>query len=623
MHSLVMSKKIILDAKYRNGVRVALVDKNNNVEEIEYETSAQRIKGNIYLVYVAKIEPALQAAFVSYEDETRGFLPFLSIHPSYFSKTSKESKRYDSRFSTLSLPVSTQEDLQNKSHDVSSIEMIEVSDEAIDAVSEGHDNIGKSTQESHKKTFHDFYKNYKIQDSIKKGDAIIAQASKDTRGGKSAAFTTYISLAGKYCVLMPNTPDQNGISRKISNSEERKRIKEIISRIVPQENAKVSSVIVRTAGLKHTEQELLEDYRYLVSTWNTIVSKASGAHKPTKLHQENEIVSKSVRDMLDHNVSEMLIQGEEAHKKAYDFATKMFPTELHKIKLYSGLAPIFSVFGLEQQIMSLYQPVVHLESGGYLVINPTEALTAIDVNSGKAVAEHDVEDMALKINLEAAKELSKQVRLRDISGLIVIDFIDMSEQRNCKALEQELKNAFSNDKAKVQISSMSNFGLIEMSRQRLKNTFLESHAQACTRCNGKGMIRSSHADALVVLRAIENEIATSDKKITKMDVYGHAATMMSILNNYRSDLATIETRYSTKINLTISHQEDVEGFCVEKFFESVKLDPVATTELQLASEPKPHTVSQTQPPAQQQKMFKKPTQRTRRKPAPKTSGSER
>ncbi len=568
-----MSKKIIVDASFPSETRVVLLDKNNNIENLEFSsTNKKQIKGNIYLAKITRIEPSLQAAFVDYGNEKGAFLPFSEIHPDYYQTLSTDKKINTLAGNELSSAEITSEDLAEKSAntkfhelidsddvDISTIEkMIDgklQSDFNIDAEDDEIESISRDNEESQ-------HRHYKIQEVLKKGQILLIQATKEERGNKGASMTTFISLAGKYCVLMPNKPSQNGISRKISNAEERKRLKKIINDLVSKTENKSFSVIARTAGAGHTTLEIKKDYDYLAKLWNKIRETTLQSQAPCFIHQEDGIILKTIRDMFDRNVKEIIVQGKQAYTSCIKFMNDILPHEVKSVKDYKSKTPIFTKFGIEDQLIKLYQPVVYLPSGGYIVINPTEALVSIDVNSGKSTSERNVEEMALKTNLEAAKEISRQARLRDLSGLLIIDFIDLNENKNKKILERSLWEYFSKDKARIQTSHISAFGLLEMSRQRLRPSFLEMNSNICSHCSGKGVVRADESNAMLILRTIENEIFNSSYDV--VNVFGIASSVIYLLNNKRAEISFVENKYNIKLNFCIDKDATSDSYSIEK-----------------------------------------------------------
>ncbi|AAL02880.1 Rne/Rng family ribonuclease [Rickettsia conorii] len=568
-----MNKKIIIDANFPSETRVVLLGQSNNIEDIEFQTTVrQQNKGNIYLAKVTRIEPSLQAVFIEYGMDKSGFLPFSEIHPNYYNLPTSERNFPVNAFPEIALSNITVEDNKEKPAaiydslvdseeiDLKTIEDLvestfqsELNLEAADDI----EMIQSGTPESNIPQ----YKQYKVQEVIRKNQILLVQVTKEERGNKCAAFTTYISLAGKYCVLMPNKGSQNGISRKISNGEERKRLKDILNKIVSGDK-NAYSVIVRTAGRGSSTLDLKKDYNYLARLWNKIRKSTIKFPAPCFIHEEDSIIRKTIRDMCDHNVKEVVIQGQEGYADASKFMQDLLPSELVKLKEHKSKTPIFTKFQVEEQLVKLYQPVVTLPSGGYIVINPTEALIAIDVNSGKSTSEQNIEETALKTNLEAAKEVAKQVKLRDLSGLIVVDFIDMSEAKNRKIIERSFKEFLSRDRARIQTGNISQFGLLEFSRQRLRSSFLETNSAICSHCNGKGVIRASDANAMLILRTIENEIF--EERIDVINVFTNIVSVLYLLNNKRTEIKFIEEKYNIKLNFYSDPNATSDSYSIEK-----------------------------------------------------------
>jgi ribonuclease E len=570
-----MNKKILIDGTYPNQYRVALINSNGKLEDVEYESSnITPIKGNIYLAKVVRVEPGLQAAFIDYGGIKNGFLPFSEIHPGYYNIPIADTHRYTSELTNLqeiSAPKVNSDEIIDESYsqidstedkelDIAMIEKI-IDEDTQNQLDNALDTDDDKIQDEKIEPI-PIYKQYKIQEVIKKGQIILVQALKDERGNKGASFSSYISLAGKYCVLMPNNPGHHGISRRISNGEERRRLKDLITKLVTEEDIKIASVIVRTAGMGRPSADIKRDYEYLVRLWNLVREQTLKSRAPSLIHIEEGIIQKTIRDLYDNSVGEIIIEGQEAHQSAIDFMVHLLPQDVKKIKKHNNLVPLFTSQGVESQIASLYQQIVHLPSGGYVVINPTEALTAIDVNSGRSTSERNIEETALKTNVEAAKEIASQIKIRDISGLIVIDFIDMYEGRNRKIVERSLKEFLARDKAKIHIGNISSFGLLEMSRQRLRPSFLESHTKMCTHCNGKGIVRDDEANAMVIMRTIENEIYDFDVDIA--NIYANSHIVLHMLNHKRIEIETIEHKYGIKLNFLIDHSATADSFSLEK-----------------------------------------------------------
>jgi len=567
-----MQKKIIIDANFPSETRVVLLDKNNNIENIEFSSSNKKqIKGNIYLAKITRIEPSLQAAFVDYGEDKSGFLPFSEIHPDYYHipSTDKQADAFAGR--EISSPEITSEDLAEKRKNNTFHELIDSDEIDINAIAKMVDdklqsNIDIEAEENDiepiSKAPSSNEKRYKIQEVLKKGQILLIQATKEERGNKGASLTSYISLAGKYCVLMPNKPSHNGISRKISNHDERKRLKKIIGDLTASNEHSMSSVIARTAGAGHTTLEIKRDYDYLAKLWNKIREATLKSKAPCFIHQEDGILLQTIRDMFDRNVKEIIIQGSQAYNSCVKFMGDILPGEIKAVKEYKSKTPIYTKFGIEDQLIKLYQPIAHLPSGGYIVINPTEALISIDVNSGKSTGERSIEDMALKTNLEAAREVARQARLRDLSGLLVIDFIDLSESKNRKILERSLWEYFSKDKARIQTSQISTFGLLEMSRQRLRPSFLEMNSNMCSHCSGKGVVRADESNAMLILRTVENEIYNG--KFNAVNVYGVASSIIYLLNDKRAEIEFIEKKHAIKLNFFIDRGATSDSYSIEK-----------------------------------------------------------
>ncbi len=556
-------KKILIDATYPQDTRVALINEKNIVELIEYETeSKQQIKGNIYLAKIVRIEPSLQAAFIEYGSDKNGFLPFAEIHPNYYNIPTEDKKLMDSvvAFDAITPPDITSDDIaeqesaasrENIANDTSlDPDLLVIKEDEIDTDVE----IDETAEENR-------YRDYKIQDVIKKGQVILVQAQKEERGNKGASFTSYISLAGKYCVLMPNKSNQNGISRRISNLQERRRLRQIVSSLTSSDSAG-SSVIVRTAGVGRTTYEIKRDYDYLARLWNRVREATIKSFAPAFIHMEEGIIIKTIRDMFDSSVSEILLQGSSAYSSASEFMKNIMPTDSNKLKEYKGKTPIFTKFGVESQLADLYKPIVKLSSGGYIVINPTEALISIDVNSGRSTAERNIEETAFRTNIEAAEEIARQLRLRDLSGLIVVDFIDMYDSKNRKFVEKTFRQSLARDRARIQTGSLSPFGLLEMSRQRIKVSFLEANSKICHHCNGKGIVRTDQSNAMLILRTIENEVFKNRSDI--VNVFAHIDSILYIMNDRRKEVALIESKYNLKLNFFPEPNATSDSFSIEK-----------------------------------------------------------
>ncbi|HHN72974.1 MAG TPA: ribonuclease E/G, partial [Thermopetrobacter sp.] len=457
------NKKMLIDASHPEETRVVVV-KDDKIEEFDYESAARKqLKGNIYLAKVTRVEPSLQAAFVDYGGNRHGFLAFSEIHPDYYQ-----------------IPVADREALLREEKDENAEEednggeapvAEENGEETVDAVG-AEDAMEEVPQRRPRKR----QRQYKIQEVIKRRQVMLVQVVKEERGNKGAALTTYLSLAGRYCVLMPNTARGGGISRKITDPKDRKRLKKIAQEIAVPEGM---GLIIRTAGAQRTKAEIKRDFDYLLRLWENIRELTLKSTAPALIYEEGNLIKRAIRDLYSKDVAEILVEGEGAYREARAFMKMMMPSHARNVKLYREPVPLFARHRVDQQLDSLFSPIAPLPSGGYLVINQTEALVSIDINSGKSTREHSIEDTALKTNLEAAEEIARQLRLRDLAGLIVIDFIDMEEKRNNRAVERRLKEALKSDRARIQVGRISHFGLLEMSRQRLRQGMLENATRPC------------------------------------------------------------------------------------------------------------------------------------------------
>ncbi len=460
-----MEKNLYIDASHPNETRVVLKSKDN-IEDYEYEGLKNNlIKNNIYLGKVSRIEPSLQAAFVDFGRERHGFLSFNDIQSDYYQIPKSDLEKIKQEEEKLREELSKK--VEEKEEENLAEGKLEV-DDPIEIEKKENDEKEKDFDDKEKKVeTRNKFKRYKIQEVIKPNQVILVQVIKDERGQKGAALSTFISIAGKYIVLMPNTPKGGGISRKIFNPADRKKIRSILNEIeIPKE----MGLIVRTAGSNKTKNEINHDLETLIKSWNQIKDNAINAIAPSLIHQESEIISRTLRDMYDENTKSIVIEGNEGYKKAQNFMKMLMPSQVKKIKKYRGKTPLFFEEGIEQKLNQIFDTEIKLSSGGYLVINPTEALVSIDINSGSSIKQKNVESTALDTNLEAAEEIARQIKIRDLSGLIIIDFIDMLSYGNRKMVERRLKEKCRSDRARIQIGRISNFGLLEMSRQRLRES---------------------------------------------------------------------------------------------------------------------------------------------------------
>ena len=516
-----MTKRLLIDARQAEETRVVLLS-GTRIEDFDYETeNRKQLKGNVYLARVTRVEPSLQAAFVEYGGNRQGFLAFSEIHPDYYR-----------------IPIEDREALI----EADSAEGDDDSDET--GSDDSPETIGGEEVDEEDIRPKRQVKRYKIQEVISRKQIMLVQVVKEERGNKGAALTTYLSLAGRYCVLMPNNNRGGGVSRKITNIADRKRLKTVVAGLDIQAGM---AVIVRTAGAKRTKTEIARDFTYLSKLWDDIRARTLESQAPCMIHEEGDLIKRSIRDLYTSEVDEVLVEGEEAYKVARNQMKVLIPSHLKKVQKYEGTNPIFQHFNVENQMNTIHNPQVTLKSGGYLVINQTEALVAIDVNSGKSTRERNIEETALKTNLEAAEELGRQLRLRDLSGLIVVDFIDMEETRNQHAVERRMKDAMRNDRARIQIGSISHFGLLEMSRQRLRLSINESISNLCPHCEGTGRVRSIDTAALQLLRSIEEEAQKG--KMDELHITAHRDAVLFILNHKRSAIAEIEARFGFMVIL--------------------------------------------------------------------------
>jgi ribonuclease E len=487
-----MSKKMLIDAAHAEETRVVVVD-GSRVEEFDFESQTRKqLRGNIYLAKVTRVEPSLQAAFIEYGGNRHGFLAFNEIHPDYYQ-----------------IPVADREALMrdDSGDDEDDHHHARDGEDDGDAVDDEEDAVEEELARRKRRLM----RKYKIQEVIRRRQIMLVQVVKEERGNKGAALTTYLSLAGRYGVLMPNTARGGGISRKITTVTDRKRLKSVVQGLdVPQG----MGLIVRTAGAKRTKAEIKRDYEYLLRLWENIRDNTLHSIAPALIYEEEDLVKRAIRDMYDKDLEGIWVEGEAGYKEARDFMRMLMPSQAKKVFPYREPAPLFVKHKIEDHLAQIYSPVVPLRSGGYLVINQTEALVAIDVNSGKATRERNIEATALKTNVEAAEEAARQLRLRDLAGLIVIDFIDMDEGKNNRTVEKVLKDALKDDRARIQMGKISGFGLMEISRQRRRTGVLEGTTHVCEHCDGTGRVRSVESSALAALRAVEVEALKGGGAVT-------------------------------------------------------------------------------------------------------------
>jgi ribonuclease E len=526
-----MAKTMLIDATHTEETRVVVINGQLNgqakVEEFDFESlSRKQLRGNIYLAKVTRVEPSLQAAFVEYGGNRHGFLAFNEIHPDYYQ-----------------IPVADREKLMAELAQQAAHNNGHADDDGAD---DEHEDDGDDLPDEERRLRQHLIRRYKIQEVIKRRQILLVQVVKEERGNKGAALTTYLSLAGRYCVLMPNTARGGGISRKITNAADRKRLKSLVQSLdVPHG----MGLIVRTAGAKRTKQEIKRDYDYLLRVWENIRETTLRSNAPALIYEEEDLVKRAIRDLFDKDFDGVLVEGEDGYKSAKDFMRMIMPSQAKKIQLYKANSPLFARFGVEDMISKIYSPVVSLKSGGYLVINQTEALVAIDVNSGKSTKERNIEATALKTNMEAAEEAARQMRLRDLAGLVVIDFIDMDEPKNNRAVEKKLKDALAEDRARIQMGKISGFGLMEISRQRRRTGFLEGTTVPCPHCEGTGRIRSVDSAALSAMRRIDMEAMQNGAGAITVKLPMDVA--LYILNEKQVHLARLRVEWGLKVNIEI------------------------------------------------------------------------
>ncbi|MEO0981850.1 MAG: ribonuclease E/G [Pseudomonadota bacterium] len=540
-----MSKSMLIDAVHPEETRVALVT-DGRVDDFDFEAAGKKqLRGNIYLAKITRVEPSLQAAFVEYGGNRHGFLAFNEIHPDYYQ-----------------LPKEDREAILREEAERVAAE--EASDDPEDADGDDEEDDGETADADSEDDARprprraSFSRRYKIQEVVRRNQILLVQVVKEERGNKGAALTTYLSLAGRYCVLMPNTPRGGGISRKISNATDRKRLRAIMTELdVPAG----MGLIVRTAGAKRTKTEIKRDFEYLLKLWDNIRDLTLKSIAPCLVNEEGGLVHRAMRDLYDKDVEEVLVQGEPAYREAKDLAKLLMPSHARKVKLWKDPGPLFVENRIEDQLNSIFSPVVQLKSGGYLVINQTEALVAIDVNSGKSTRERNIEQTALRTNLEAAEEACRQMRLRDLAGLVVIDFIDMDESKNNRAVEKKLKECLKLDRARVQHGRISGFGLMEISRQRRRAGVLDASSDPCPACNGTGRRRSIPSAALQLLRGIEARAAGGGLKSLTANAPGDVA--IYLFNNKRDAVTRIEEEAGLAISIRSSDDLLPGDFAIE------------------------------------------------------------
>ena len=530
-----MSKKMLIDAAHAEETRVVVID-GTRIEEFDFESqNRKQLRGNIYLAKVTRVEPSLQAAFIEYGGNRHGFLAFNEIHPDYYQ-----------------IPVADREALMREEADEEddhpeprSRAQPASEDDDEDEVSLGGEDDDDVMEEEVARRRRRLMRRYKIQEVIRRRQIMLVQVVKEERGNKGAALTTYLSLAGRYGVLMPNTARGGGISRKITTITDRKRLKGVVQSLDVPDGM---GLIIRTAGAKRTKAEISRDYEYLLRLWENIRDTTLHSVAPSLIYEEEDLVKRTIRDLYDKDIDEVWVEGEAGFKEARDFMRMLMPSQAKKVQPYREAVPLFVKHRVEDHLSQIYSPTVPLRSGGYLVINQTEALVAVDVNSGRATRERNIEATALKTNMEAAEETARQLRLRDLAGLIVIDFIDMDESKNNRAVEKKLKDALKDDRARIQMGKISSFGLMEISRQRRRSGVLEGTTHVCEHCAGTGRMRSVESSALSALRALEIEALKGGGEAT---LKVPRAVGLYILNEKRGHLARVHESLGLFVTIVI------------------------------------------------------------------------
>ncbi len=609
-----MGSKMLIDASQAEEIRV-VVARGTKLEEFDFESASRKpLKGNIYLAKVTRVEPSLQAAFIEYGGNRHGFLAFAEIHPDYYqipiadrmaliaeqeaeeaededddegepaggeadqngeaSSPDEQAESDQDLSSAMAMvaeggPSLSSDEVHDEAHDhhqhhhddhpapeaapAGDVVEVETDAESQKVETLGEEDASEEVPQRQRQRRQQRRRHYKIQEVIKRRQILLVQVIKEERGNKGAALTTYLSLAGRYCVLMPNTARGGGISRKITDASDRRRLKEVTKDV---EVPKGMGVIVRTAGAQRTRPEIKRDFDYLMRLWESVRELTLKSSAPCLVYEEGNLIKRSIRDLYTKDVDEVVVDGDAAYREAKEFMKMLMPSHAKNVKSYKDPKPLFQRHGVEGHLDALYSPQVTLPSGGYLVINQTEALVSIDINSGKATREHNIEDTATKTNLEACDEIARQLRLRDLAGLVVIDFIDMEENRNNRAVERRMKDALKNDRARIQVGRISHFGLLEMSRQRLRPGLLEGSFKPCVHCEGRGIVRSVPSCGLGVLRQIEEYLQKG--RSDNLTVKCAREVAFYLLNEKRDSLLELEQQYGISIFL-VPGNEDVRG----------------------------------------------------------------
>ena len=538
-----MEKKILIDASQAKQTRVAVTN-NGNVDGYEFENiNKKQLKGNIYLGKVSRVEPSLQAAFVDFGNERHGFLAFNDIQSEYYQlpKSDKDALRQEEEEIREELNKATENIDENVNQESNEALDSSITEEGnIDTTQENVNNNEEHLDKKIEKIRGKRKKKYRIQEVIKPGQVILIQIVKEERGKKGAALTTYISLAGKYIVLMPNTAKGGGISRKIFNPQDRRHIREIINNLnIPS----TMGLIVRTAGAKKAQNDIKNDLDVLIGMWEKIKRNTLNSNAPSLIHEEGDLIYRAIRDFLTNDIQEIIIDGKESYNKALNYAETIANDYVKKIKRYKNKIPLFHSSGIEKYLNKIFDSKITLKSGGYLIINPTEALVAIDVNSGKATKERNIEKTALATNIEAAEEIARQAKLRDLAGLIVIDFIDMENFSNRRLVERKMKESLRPDKARTQVGRISHFGLLEMTRQRLRESYVKWET-----------VLSKESFCEKILRKVEEKIFDIPK-VKKVNIEISPKTILYMKENMKEEINFFEKKF--KFKSTFSKNENL------------------------------------------------------------------
>ena len=660
---------MLIDASHAEETRVVVAD-GTRLEEFDFESAARKqLKGNVYLAKVMRVEPSLQAAFVDYGGNRHGFLPFNEIHPDYYqipvadrealyAEQAEADETDEPALARTAVPAGNDSgdeappEGEAQADGAEAPDSAEAADDAESAAADDAGNAasgddsaaepgaaeagaagdgdngaggdggdvevmgGDEMDDLERRRLHAsrslLSRRYRIQEVIRKRQILLVQVVKEERGNKGAALTTYLSLAGRYIVLMPNAIRGGGISRKIVNADDRRRLKKIMNDLdIPARMA----VIVRTAGLSRSKTEIRRDLEYLVRRWQNIRDLTMESMAPCVINEEANLIRRSIRDLYTRDIEQILIEGDEGYKTAKGFMKTMIPSHAARVKPYRDRIPLFVRYQIESQLDSMYGPELQLKSGGYLVINPTEALVAIDVNSGRSTKERSIEETALRTNLEAAEEIARQLRLRDLAGLIVIDFIDMDENRNQRAVERKLKDAMRVDRARIRMGRISPFGLMELSRQRLRPSLVEASMERCTSCGGTGVRRSVESSAVHALRAIEEEGLQGRSAEILLRV--PAAVGLYILNRKRRMLEDIEQRYEFAVSFEQDDSLVPPSYAIERI--AARTAPVEEAAEEDAIEAAP---AEAEPKAEAAEPAKKRRRRRRKPRAEATEAAE-